>query len=157
MLQKLADRAQRLLYENRSTNDNTQNANADHDVPQQLPASFLNVHSSILQSARIVRRMPLDQSFLNAPASAVADSEPMVVMDEMEERATEGPQEAWLPDIYHFSSVGLSADDRYAVPTPRRTPFIPSSPRVSENQNFNFAHGALSMDLVEETSYMAWF
>lgn len=157
-MQKLADRSQRLLYENRGTNDNAQMVVAGHKSLQQVPASFLDVHPSIFRSAeKIIARGSIDQTFSNVPADTVAVGEVSVLADEMRDLAAQGPQEAWLPDIYHFSSIGLSADDRYAVPTPRRTPFIPSSPRVSETETFNFAHGALSMDLVEETSYMAWF
>lgn len=75
-----------------------------------------------------------------------------------------------LPDIYHFSTVGVGVEERYSF-TPLATtvlqqhrqqqqqpqnPFVPSSPRIAEDEKFNFDHGALTADL-EETSYMAWF
>lgn len=64
--------------------------------------------------------------------------------------------DAWLPDIYQFSSVGLGTEERYTFASAQPTPFIPSLPRVGQNESFNFDHGALTADL-EETSYMAWF
>jgi hypothetical protein len=68
------------------------------------------------------------------------------------------PSDTWLPDIYQFSSVGLSLDDRYAIPsTQPQTPFVASLPRVAESKDFNFDYGDLTVGLVEETSYMAWF
>ena len=68
-------------------------------------------------------------------------------------------QNTWLPDLYRFSSVGLtlSVEERYTFASAQPTPFIPSSPRVAEDKNFNFDHGALTTELVEGTSYMAWF
>lgn len=64
----------------------------------------------------------------------------------------------WLPDIYRYSSVGLGLGDRYQVPFPQPpTPFVPSLPRVAETKDFNFDYGDLTVGLVEETSYMAWF
>ena len=66
-------------------------------------------------------------------------------------------QNRWLPDLYRFSSVGLSVEERYTFASAQPTPFIPSSPRVAEDKNFNFDHGALTTELVEETRYMAWF
>ncbi|KXN83107.1 hypothetical protein AN958_01778 [Leucoagaricus sp. SymC.cos] len=72
-----------------------------------------------------------------------------------------------LPDIYHFSSSLVDIDERYGF-TPisvtgsssssRKTQnfFVPSSPRIAEDEKFNFDHGALTSEL-EETSYMAWF
>lgn len=69
-----------------------------------------------------------------------------------------GPSDTWLPEIYQFSSIGLSLDDRYATPsTQPPTPFVASLPRVAESKAFNFDHGDLTVGLVEETSYMAWF
>jgi hypothetical protein len=75
-----------------------------------------------------------------------------------------------LPDIYHFSSTAIvgNVDERYNL-TPlsldtdasssARQPsslFVPSSPRIAEDEKFNFDHGALTSEL-EETSFMAWF
>lgn len=63
----------------------------------------------------------------------------------------------WLPDIYSFSTVdGIGVENRYKPALAPPTPFMPSSPRVDENEKVNFEYGALTTDL-EETSYMAWF
>ncbi|KAJ7781753.1 hypothetical protein DFH07DRAFT_791344 [Mycena maculata] len=71
--------------------------------------------------------------------------------------------EAWLPDVYHFASMGVGIDERYriggreeAFAAAQPTPFIPSEPRIAANDAFNFDHGALTAELAE-TSYMAWF
>jgi hypothetical protein len=61
-----------------------------------------------------------------------------------------------MPDIYQYTSVGVGVEERYTGAQAQPTPFIPSSPRVDQNDTFNFDHGALMVDL-EETSYMAWF
>jgi hypothetical protein len=63
-----------------------------------------------------------------------------------------------MPDIYQYASAGVGVEERYtgAQAQTQPTPFIPSSPRVDQNDTFNFDHGALMVDL-EETSYMAWF
>ena len=68
-----------------------------------------------------------------------------------------GAKEAWLADIYHFGSLGPSGEERSLGAATLPTPFIPATPRVAEDQIFNFDHGALSAGLLEETSYMAWF
>ena len=68
--------------------------------------------------------------------------------------------DSWMPDIYRFSSVGLGLEDRYSIPSPQvpvTAPFVPSLPRVTETKDFNFDYGDLTVGLVEETSYMAWF
>lgn len=87
--------------------------------------------------------------------------------------------DTWLPEIYQFHSVGLGIEDRYNMSalvqakqqllqqqhqqhSPGGTTIqaavgvLPSSPRIAENANFNFEHGALALDL-SETSFMAWF
>lgn len=68
-----------------------------------------------------------------------------------------------LPDIYHFSSMGVGVEGRYSFTPATSTQqqqktnlFVPSSPRIAEDEKFNFDHGALMAEL-EETSYMAWF
>lgn len=74
-----------------------------------------------------------------------------------------------LPDIYHFSSMGVGVEEQYSFTSLAATVlqqhrqqqqqqnlFVPSSPRIAEDEKFNFDHGALTADL-EETSYMAWF
>lgn len=67
------------------------------------------------------------------------------------------PAESWLPDIYKFSSAGLGLEDRYNFFAHLGRPFVPSSPRIAETKDFNFDHGDITVGLVEETSYMAWF
>ncbi|KAJ6525276.1 hypothetical protein DFH09DRAFT_1188758 [Mycena vulgaris] len=71
--------------------------------------------------------------------------------------------ETWLPDVYHFSSMGVGIDERYRIggsgegfAAAQPTPFIPSEPRIAATDAFNFDHGALTADIAE-TSYMAWF
>ena len=53
--------------------------------------------------------------------------------------------------------LGSAGEERFAGAADIPTPFIPVPPRVTENQIFNFDHGALSAGLVDETSYMTWF
>lgn len=68
----------------------------------------------------------------------------------------------WMPDIYSFTTAaGVGVESRYPsyrekFASPQQSPFMPSSPRVGEDENINFDHGALMTDL-EETSFMAWF
>ncbi|KAF9071212.1 hypothetical protein BDP27DRAFT_1419250 [Rhodocollybia butyracea] len=70
------------------------------------------------------------------------------------------PRLPYLPNIYSFSSGGIGVEDRYSYrevfASAPPTPFMPSSPRVGEDEVFNLDHGALTTHL-EETSYMAWF
>lgn len=70
-----------------------------------------------------------------------------------------------LPDVYRFSNrVHGVNDNNNSSPMETSTsmarqlhnPFVPSSPRIGEDEKFNFDHGALMSEL-EETSYMAWF
>ena len=58
-------------------------------------------------------------------------------------------QNTWpgLLDLYRFSSVGLSVEERYTFASAQPTPFIPSSLRVAEDKNLNFDHGALTYRL----------
>ncbi|KAE9405690.1 hypothetical protein BT96DRAFT_988202 [Gymnopus androsaceus JB14] len=58
-------------------------------------------------------------------------------------------------------AAGVGVESRYPsyrekFASPQQSPFMPSSPRVGEDENINFDHGALMTDL-EETSFMAWF
>lgn len=114
-----------------------------------LPASFNHIHEIILQCAERVESRSLMQGMGFMASSDLAPfkapSDPSSI------------QKAWLPDLYRFSSVGLNVEERYTFASAQPTPFIPSSPRVAEDKNFNFDHGSLTTDLVEETSYMAWF
>ncbi|KAF8182616.1 hypothetical protein BJ912DRAFT_928505 [Pholiota molesta] len=156
VMQKLAEKSQRALA-NRHTADgsgNTQTGYAMFPQPQPtLPPSFSGAHPLIAQAAE--RMEARSQGRRDPPPSAGSTS--TAAATGRPGGAVDHAQESWLPDIYHFSSLGLSLEERYAVASAQPTPFIASSPRVAENQTFNFDHGALSVGLVEETSYMAWF
>jgi hypothetical protein len=155
-MQKLAEKSQRALANrhNADSGSNVQTGYAMFPQPQPtLPPSFSGAHPLIAQAAermearsQIRREPPVSAG---STSTAAATGRPGGAVDHA--------QESWLPDIYHFSSLGLSLEERYAVASAQPTPFIASSPRVAENQTFNFDHGALSVGLVEETSYMAWF
>jgi hypothetical protein len=109
-----------------------------------LPASFNHIHEIISQYAERVLGMSFMTSSDLTPFKTTTTSDPT-------------PNNTWLPDLYRFSSMGLSVEERYTFASAQPTPFIPSSPRVAEDKNFNFDHGSLTTNLVEETSYMAWF
>ncbi|KAJ7510220.1 hypothetical protein B0H11DRAFT_2216027 [Mycena galericulata] len=75
--------------------------------------------------------------------------------------------EVWLPDVYHFASMGVGIDERCCIgggnsgegsfASAQPTPFIPSEPRIAANDAaFNFGHGALIAELAD-TSYRVWF
>ncbi|ESK95817.1 hypothetical protein Moror_12429 [Moniliophthora roreri MCA 2997] len=105
-----------------------------------LPPSFSGVHLTLCQYLEHLKSMaPLSVT----PVHSVVDHAP-------------AQSNHWLPDIYKFNSVGVGVEDRYRLASAPPTPFMPSEPRVGEQENFNFDHGALVTDL-EETSYMAWF
>ncbi|PFH53342.1 hypothetical protein AMATHDRAFT_45610 [Amanita thiersii Skay4041] len=112
--------------------------------PLELLPSFQNVHSALARFA--------EQINYTSPALLTSDVSP--IPHSLEQQPESPP--TWLPDIYTFSSAGVGIEDRYSFASAQPTPFIPSSPRIAENQRFNFDHGALTSDL-EETSYMAWF
>lgn len=142
-MQKLMDKSQRVLLQQHGSSTSPA-AYAEYPQPQpNLPSSFNGVHNVISQAAERVKDrvgvkgVGADNSLSRSPQSSLATSSALV-------------QETWLPDIYHFSSLGLNVEERYTF-------FVPSSPRVAEDEKFNFDHGALSSRLVEETSYMAWF
>ena len=146
-MQKLVEKSRRVLH---AETAHAVYAGFPSPVSQPvLPASFNHVHELISQyAARIESRSVMQgMGFMTS-----SDLAPFMT-------STEAPsvQNAWLPDLYRFSSVGLSVEERYTFASAQPTPFIPSSPRVAEDKNFNFDHGALSTELVEETSYMAWF
>jgi len=149
VMQKLVKKSRRVLHAETAHNVY---AGFPSPVPQPvLPASFTHVHELISQYAvRIESRSVMEgMSFMTSPDLVppfMTPSEPPVQQ-----------QNPWLPDLYRFSSVGLSVEERYTFASAQPTPFIPSSPRVAEDKNFNFDHGALTTELVEETSYMAWF
>lgn len=119
--------------------------------PVHLPPAFSDVHPSLARYAEQIKlSSPLQVPFTSAQTSHLSQGQ-----------AAQGgpespPSDAWLPDIYQFTSVGVGIEERYTFASAQPTPFIPSSPRIAENANFNFDHGALTADLAE-TSYMAWF
>ncbi|KIM35921.1 hypothetical protein M413DRAFT_32151 [Hebeloma cylindrosporum] len=166
VMQKLAEKSQRVLLKWHGSEKASQMSYAGYPQPRpSLPAAFSNVHESITQSAeRIAVRWSAPPAagndFPTSPRGShqlmgLASTSGDIVKSSNSDPGT--VEETWLPDIYHFSTLGLGVEERYTFASAKPTPFIPSSPRVAENENFNFDHGAMSMELVEETSYMAWF
>jgi hypothetical protein len=166
-MQKLAEKSQRVLLKWHGSEKASQMSYAGYPQPRpSLPASFSNVHEFIAQSAE---RIAVQSSAPPAPGNNATSPRGSLAHQPTGLASTSGDiasssdldpatvQETWLPDIYHFSTLGLGVEERYTFASAKPTPFIPSSPRVAENENFNFDHGAMSMELVEETSYMAWF
>lgn len=148
VMQKLLEKSRRILQ---SETAHAVYAGFPSPVTQPiLPASFNHIHEIISQYAERVSGM----SFMTS-----SDLSPFKTTTTSDHSNTPSVQNnnAWLPDLYRFSSMGLSVEERYTFASAQPTPFIPSSPRVAEDKNFNFDHGALTTDLVEETSYMAWF
>ena len=146
VMQKLVEKSRRILH---AETAHAVYAGFPSPVSQPiLPASFNHIHEIISQYAERVESRSgmgfMASSDLVPFKTSTSDHIPSV-------------QNTWLPDLYRFSSVGLSVDERYTFASAQPTPFIPSSPRVAEDKNFNFDHGALTTELVEETSYMAWF
>lgn len=117
-----------------------------------LPTSFNHAHEIISQYAERVESRSIMQGM-----GFMASSDLGPFMTSNDSSSSRYVQNTWLPDLYRFSSVGLSVEERYTFASAQPTPFIPSSPRIAEDKNFNFDHGALTTELVEETSYMAWF
>lgn len=148
-MEKLADKSRRSYMQNRPSPTPGDNLGQQltHQPTNGLPPSFSDAHPILVGYAENLR--------FTSPAR-MPDLAPMNTYRQSHYRTTADPQgsESWLPDIYHFSSIGLGIDERYATSQP--TPFTPSSPRVAENDSFNFDHGAFNFDLTE-TSYMAWF
>jgi hypothetical protein len=142
-MQKLVEKSRRILH---AETAHAVYAGFPSPVSQPiLPASFNHIHEIISQYAERVSGM----GFMT---SSLTDLTPFKTASDHT-----SPSDTWLPDIYSFSSVGLNVEERYTFASAQPTPFIPSSPRVAEDKNFNFDHGALTTELVEETSYMAWF
>ena len=150
VMQKLVEKSRRVLHVETA---HAAYAGFPSPVPQPvLPASFSHVHTLISQYAERVESRSVMQGMGFMTSSDLAP-----FMTSTDPSSSLPVQHTWLPDIYRFSSVGVSVEERYTFASAQPTPFIPSSPRVAEDKNFNFDHGALTTELVEETSYMAWF
>jgi hypothetical protein len=148
-MQKLLEKSRRILQ---SETAHAVYAGFPNPVSQPiLPASFNHIHEIISQYAERVSGMSFMTSSDLAPFKTTTSDH------RTPSPSVQNNNNTWLPDLYRFSSVGLSVEERYTFASAQPTPFIPSSPRVAEDKNFNFDHGALTTDLVEETSYMAWF
>ena len=148
-MQKLAEKSRRVLHVEPQAAQVVYGRFPSQVQQRVLPASFHHVHKLISQYAeRVESRSAMEgMGFMTS-----SDLAPLMT-------STDAPsvQNSWLPDIYRFSSMGLNVEERHTFASAQPTPFIPSSPRVTEDKDFNFDHGALTTDLVEETSYMAWF
>lgn len=151
-MQKLADKSRRALLQPLGPQSLTKkNSNMRYSQPQALiPPSFTNAHPSLSESAEKLTECAKTSAslYLSAPQQDSWEQQPP---------SNIAPGESWMPDIYDYSSLGFGLDDRYAIATSQPTPFTPSSPRIAENKDYNFDHGALTPSLVDETSYMAWF
>ena len=144
-MQKLMEKAKRTLF-HRHTDLSAINYGHYPRRQPELPPAFIKAHALIIQTAEKIETQTLSGS---------EDSD--LVLPQSGETPGFSTQQAWLPDIYHFSSLGLDVEERYSFALTQPNPFIPMSPRVGENEKFNFDHGELSSELIEETSYMAWF
>ncbi|KAF8628808.1 hypothetical protein AX15_003703 [Amanita polypyramis BW_CC] len=133
IIDKLVDKCRRSYRQH-------QNSNGHSEQPFELLPSFQNVHPALVEFAEQIKYT------LPPRLPSLSD----------EQDFARSASDTWLPDIYRFSSVGLGLEDQYTFASSQPTPFTPSSPRVGQNENFNFDYGALTADL-EETSYMAWF
>ena len=146
VMQKLVEKSRRILH---AETAHAVYAGFPSPVSQPiLPASFNHIHEIISQYAERVE---------SRSGMGFMTSSDLAPFKTSSDHNTSSVQNTWLPDLYRFSSVGLSVEERYTFASAQPTPFIPSSPRVAEDKNFNFDHGALTTELVEETSYMAWF
>lgn len=126
--------------------DSSQSLAMIYPQPQpKLPPPFQNVHFILSQLAERIEAC--------GPPKRLASCSPA----DLQLSSSNVEQESWPSDIYQFSSLGLNVEERYSFASTQPTPFIPSSPRVAENEKFNFDYGALSAGLMGETSYMAWF
>jgi len=145
VMQKLADKSRRTLLQPHAPQSlSKKNSNMRYSQPQAcIPPSFTNAHPSL---SECVEKL-VECAKTSAPQQDSWEQQPPNI----------APGEPWMPDIYDYSSLGFGLDDRYAIATSQPTPFTPSSPRIAANKDYNFDHGALTMSLVEETSYMAWF
>ncbi|KAF9561089.1 hypothetical protein CPC08DRAFT_664768 [Agrocybe pediades] len=149
VMQNLIKKAQRTLLAHRKVETSGTTHTRYSIVQPELPPPFKNAHSVVKQIAEKITIQDGIRGVNEGSSSHQSQSH--------EGASSEIQQEPWLPDIYHFSSMGLSVEERYSFALAQPTPFIPASPRVAENETFNFDHGELSSNIIEETSFMAWF
>jgi len=166
---KLAEKGRAILRQSSSASTPL----IGNSYPVTLPRSFAQAHPFLGDRAeRMGLNAPTDRprgigsspvTCTNPSQTTETRSASPVSPSSLEATST-GPADS-LPDIYHFSSVVDSVDERHQfsllaapVSSTRRTRslFVPSSPRIAKDEKFNFDHGALMSEL-EETSYMAWF
>ena len=164
-MEKLTDRARRIFLSTNSPSASSahngqpayQNLAAGYPTaqppPDQLPESFSNVHHHLVRYAEQIKFTTAPNPYHLHHQTTNLLPYPLPVSSETDPRAV---GESWMPDIYQYASAGVGVEERYTCAQAQPTPFIPSSPRVDQNDTFNFDHGALMVDL-EETSYMAWF
>ncbi|KAF8895147.1 hypothetical protein BD779DRAFT_1608834 [Infundibulicybe gibba] len=147
VLDKLAGKSRRIYlhWRNNRAHDTDVTMSSGQQI---LSPSFTGVHHALTRYAEQICDTATTQDV--APASSNPHSPQSHLVPPIH------VSDAWLPDIYRFNSAGVGIDERYSFASARPTPFIPSSPRIDENETFNFDHGALTADLAE-TSYMAWF
>jgi len=167
-IMKLAEKGRAILRQSPSASTPL----IGNPYPTTLPQSFTQAHPFLGDRAeRMGLYAPTDRprgigsspvTSTNSTRTTETRSASPVSPSSLE--ATSGPADS-LPDIYHFSSVVDSVDERHQfsflvapVSSTRRirSLFVPSSPRIAKDEKFNFDHGALMSEL-EETSYMAWF
>lgn len=146
-MDKLAEKSRRVYLQWRNTSPqggNDQTSQTSSGARSLLPPSFVNAHPSLSRYAEHVK--------FTSPSPSLAElTSPAGEYDKLE-----SPAPAWLPDPYKFNSSGVGIEERYSFATAPPTPFMPSEPRVAQNESFNFEYGALTAEL-EDTSYMAWF
>ncbi|KJA15804.1 hypothetical protein HYPSUDRAFT_58593 [Hypholoma sublateritium FD-334 SS-4] len=136
VMQKLLEKSQRTLAERYISN--VEHVPASHPQLQTQLPSFANVHPQLMQAAAASEACGHPGHPMHV-ASAPTDSVP-----ESAAGRSASAQEAWLPDIYHFSILELSGVEGAGTV-------------VLPEQMLNVGHAALSIGLLEKMNYMAWF
>ncbi|TFK69541.1 hypothetical protein BDN72DRAFT_767830 [Pluteus cervinus] len=164
VIEKLADKSRRLCFQWHSPQVMEQSvfypSSSLKNSPGRLDSEKLAVeldgaHPMLVDFAGQLSLVKPDESSRGQPSSSSSSDGNIY----HHHQAQSQRPDTWLPEIYQFTSVGIGIEDRYnfsAIATAQPTPFVPSSPRVAEHANFNFDHGAFTVDLAE-TSFMAWF
>ncbi|KAJ7095719.1 hypothetical protein B0H15DRAFT_826810 [Mycena belliarum] len=146
IMEKLAEKARRACAQWHTSSPGSTPVPASVSGAQ-LPPAFRHAHATLARYA--------EEMTFAAPRVPLTHPPPL------EAGST---AETWLPDVYHFASMGVGIDERYRIggsnsdgfAAAQPTPFMPSEPRIAATDAFNFDHGALTADIAE-TSYMAWF